>query len=177
MVGVQLSFPRSAHSQRNNYGLTRPYKETVMSMTCRRNVSRINMACAARPVWIMIGLALLAVPVATFADMTQPENICTVAPASPLCTDPDPPPPPNLNCTLLVPDDPLTAKGLATPYQLVATNPADGPCHEVDPNQSAFVEASILDPVTGHISIYRPLVIDQGTDPAVPPVVPNLPDI
>jgi hypothetical protein len=75
-----------------------------------------------------------------------------------------------------VPDDPLTAKGLATPYQLVATNPADGPCHEADPNQSAFVEAAILDPVTGHISIYRPLVIDQGTEPAVPPVVPDLPD-
>ena len=41
-----------------------------MSMTCRRNASRINMACAARPVRIMIGLALLAAPVATFADMT-----------------------------------------------------------------------------------------------------------
>ena len=82
---------------------------------------------------------------------------------------------PNLNCTLVVPDDPLTARGLATPYQLVATNPADGACHEANPDQSAFVEAAILDPETGRLSIYRPLVIDQGTTPAVPPVVPDLP--
>jgi len=75
-----------------------------------------------------------------------------------------------------VPDDPLTARGLATPYQLVATNPANGACHEADPNQSAFVEAAILDPKTGNISIYRPLVIDQGTTPAAAPVVPDLPD-
>ena len=145
-----------------------------MSMTCRHNASRITRACAARPVWIMIGLALLAVPVATFADMTQPRNICIADPNIPQCIDP--PPVPNPNCTLLVPDDPLTARGLATPYQLVATDPADGVCNEVNPDQSAFVEAAILDPKTGHISIYRPLVINQGDDPAVPPVVPNLPD-
>jgi hypothetical protein len=146
-----------------------------MSMTCRRNASRINMACAARPVLIMIGLALLAAPVATFADMTQLQNMCRVAPDSPQCKE-RPRPEPNPNCTLLVPDDPLTARGLATPYQLVATNPADGACHETDPNQSAFVEAAILNPKTGRLSIYRPLVIDQGTTPAVDPVVPGLPD-
>lgn len=146
-----------------------------MSMTCRRNASRINMACAARPVRIMIGLALLAAPVATFADMTQLHNICTVAPDSSQCQN-RPLPEPNANCTLLVPDDPLTARGLATPYQLVATNPADGACHETDPNQSAFVEAAILNPKTGRLSIYRPLVIDQGTTPAAAPVIPVLPD-
>ena len=149
-------------------------KETLMSMTCRRNASRINMACAARPVRLLIGLALLAAPVATFADMTQLQNICTVAPDSPRCKN-GPLPAPNPNCTLLVPDDPLTARGLATPYQLVATNPADGACHEADPDQSAFVEAAILDPETGRLSIYRPLVIDQGTTPAAAPVVPDLP--
>jgi hypothetical protein len=146
-----------------------------MSMTCRHNASRINMACAARPVRLLIGLALLAAPVATFADMTQLQNICTVAPDSPRCNN-GPLPMPNPNCTLVVPDDPLTARGLATPYQLVATNPADGACHEANPNQSAFVEAAILDPETGRIAIYRPLVIDQGTTPAVAPVVPDLPD-
>jgi hypothetical protein len=98
-----------------------------------------------------------------------------VAPDSPQCNN-GPLPAPNPNCTLLVPDDPLTARGLATPYQLVATNPADGACHEADPNQSAFVEAAILDPETGRLSIYRPLVIDQGTTPAAAPVVPDLPD-
>lgn len=146
-----------------------------MSMTCRRNASRINMACAARPVCLMIGLALLATPVGTFADMTQLQNICTVAPDSPRCNN-GPLPEPNPNCTLLVPDDPLTARGLATPYQLVATKPADGACHEANPDQSAFVEAAILDPETGRLSIYRPLVIDQGTTPAADPVVPHLPD-
>jgi hypothetical protein len=100
--------------------------------------------------------------------------VCTVAPDSPQCNN-GPLPEPNPNCTLLVPDDPLTARGLATPYQLVATNPADGACHEANPDQSAFVEAAILDPATGRLSIYRPLVIDQGTTPAVAPVVPDLP--
>ena len=143
-------------------------------MTCRHNASRINMACAARPVRLLIGLALLAAPVATFADMTQLQNVCTVAPDSPLCND-EPLPVPNPDCTLVVPDAPLTARGLATPYQLRATDPAGGPCNEVNPNQSAFVEAAILDLDTGQISIYRPLVIDAGTDPAVLPVAPVLP--
>ena len=98
-----------------------------------------------------------------------------MAPDSPQCNN-GPLPEPNPNCTLLVPDDPLTPRGLATPYQLVATNPADGACHETDPNQSAFVEAAILNPKTGRLSIYRPLVIDQGTTPAAAPVVPDLPD-
>jgi hypothetical protein len=113
--------------------------------------------------------------VATWADMTQLQNICTVAPYSPQCNN-GPLPAPNPDCTLLVPDAPLTAQGLATPYQLVATNPANGACHEANPDQSAFVEAAILDPKTGRIAIYRPLVIDKGTMPAAAPVVPDLPD-
>lgn len=81
---------------------------------------------------------------------------------------------PNPNCTLIVPDAPLTAQGLATPYQLVATNRRKGQCRETNDNQSAFVEATIVDPATGALSIYRPLVIDRGTQPAAPPVVPKL---
>src|SRR5205085_2929029 len=34
---------------------------------------------------------------------------------------------------------------------------------------------AVFDPATGQISIYNPLVIDQGTQPAVAPVVPTLP--
>lgn len=83
--------------------------------------------------------------------------------------------PPNADCTLIVPDNPLSAAGLATPYQLVATDPTKGACHELNDAQSAFVQAAILDPATGQVSAYSPLVIDQGTQPAVPPVVPNLP--
>jgi hypothetical protein len=37
------------------------------------------------------------------------------------------------------------------------------------------VEATILDPATGAVSIYRPLVIDRGTRPAIPTVLPVLP--
>jgi hypothetical protein len=82
---------------------------------------------------------------------------------------------PNPNCSLIVPVDPLSAGGLATPYQLVATDPAAGDCHEANTNQSAFVQAAILDLATGQISVYNPLVIDLGGVPAAAPVVPTLP--
>jgi len=39
----------------------------------------------------------------------------------------------------------------------------------------AFVQATILNPWTGQISVYEPLVITAGTKPAVAPVVPRLP--
>ncbi len=82
---------------------------------------------------------------------------------------------PNPNCTLIVPAAPLTAAGLATPYRFVATKASAGACHEANPDQSAFVEAAILNPATGAISIYHPLVIDDKTQPAVAPVHPTLP--
>ncbi|MEV5703512.1 hypothetical protein AB0K82_00005, partial [Actinoallomurus sp. NPDC052274] len=83
--------------------------------------------------------------------------------------DPDP------NCTLIVPADPLSARGLATPYQLTATNAGMGPCDEANVNQSAFVQATIIDPATGKLSVYSPLVVDRGTRPAAAPVRPTLP--
>jgi hypothetical protein len=81
----------------------------------------------------------------------------------------------NPDCTLIVPAQPLTARGLATPYQLTATNPADGPCNEANTDQSAFVQGVIYDPITGAFSVYNPLIIDEGTQPAVMPTVPTLP--
>jgi hypothetical protein len=75
----------------------------------------------------------------------------------------------SMNCTLTVPDNPLSAKGLATPYQL-----GDG-CTMTDAaNEGAFVEATILEP-TGLVEIYDPLVITAGTTPAVAPVAPRIP--
>src|SRR5206468_3168830 len=71
----------------------------------------------------------------------------------------------NGDCTLIVPPNPLTAQGLATPFQLTATDPDQGPCNESNPNQAVFVQGAIIDPVTGHIAIYNPLVIDKGTQP------------
>ena len=81
----------------------------------------------------------------------------------------------NPDCSLIVPANPLTAQGLATPYQLVASNPSNGPCNEANTMQAAFVQGAILDPTTGAISIYNPLVIDKGTQPAVAPIVPAIP--
>ncbi|MFF3907873.1 hypothetical protein ACFYZJ_18200 [Streptomyces sp. NPDC001848] len=81
---------------------------------------------------------------------------------------------PDPNCTLLVPDNPLTARGLATPYRLVATDPAQGPCHEANPDQSAFVEAAIVAP-DGKLTVYNPLVIDKGTRPAARTARPSVP--
>jgi hypothetical protein len=81
----------------------------------------------------------------------------------------------NGDCTLIVPSHPLSAQGLATPYQLVATDPANGPCNESNKAQAAFAQGAVINPATGQISIYNPLVIDQGTQPAVAPVVPKLP--
>ncbi len=81
----------------------------------------------------------------------------------------------NGDCTLIVPPNPLTAQGLATPYRLTATDPDQGPCNESNPNQAVFVQGAVIDPATGHIAIYNPLVIDKGTKPAIAPVVPQLP--
>ena len=81
---------------------------------------------------------------------------------------------PNPNCTLIVPANPLTAKGLATPYQLVATDAAMGPCNEANGNQSAFVEAAIVT-AGGKVSLYDPLVVDKGTQPAAATVPAQVP--
>jgi len=82
-------------------------------------------------------------------------------------------------CDIIVPAHPLTAKGLATPYQL--TGPAGGSpaatgCQMSNSvNLGAFVQATILNTQTGALSVYNPLVITAGTKPAVAPVVPKLP--
>src|SRR5262245_1844599 len=80
----------------------------------------------------------------------------------------------NMDCTLIVPADPLSAAGLATPYQLVATNPNNGACDEANADQSAFVQGAIITPA-GQISLYNPLVIDRGTQPIAAPAAANVP--
>ena len=85
----------------------------------------------------------------------------------------------NVNCDIIVPANPLSAKGLATPYQLTGTGgmtPAQSGCQMTNAaNLGAFVQATILNTRTGKLSVYDPLVITQGTTPAVAPVVPVLP--
>ncbi len=74
----------------------------------------------------------------------------------------------SMNCTLTVPANPLSAQGLATPYQL-----GDG-CSMADAaNEGAFVEATILAP-NGQLQVYNPLVITAGTTPAATPVAPTI---
>jgi hypothetical protein len=82
------------------------------------------------------------------------------------------------DCELIVPAHPLTAAGLATPYLLTGPggqDPAASGCTQANPNLQAFVQATILDPVTGRLWVYEPLVITAGTNPAVAPVRPRLP--
>jgi hypothetical protein len=78
-----------------------------------------------------------------------------------------------------VPANPLSAQGLATPYQLTGPNgmtPAASGCTMTNAAAlGAFVQATILNPRTGQLYVYDPLVITQGTTPAVAPVVPALP--
>src|SRR5579862_8774893 len=59
--------------------------------------------------------------------MVQSQNMATAAPAAAAAAAAVAP---NPDCTLIVPHNPLTATGLATPFQLVATDPAGGPCNE-----------------------------------------------
>jgi hypothetical protein len=85
----------------------------------------------------------------------------------------------NVSCVLIVPANPLTAPGLATPFQLTGPNgmsPQASGCTMANfANLGAFAQATVLDPATGALSTYEPLVITQGTQPAAAPVVPTLP--
>src|SRR6185312_413939 len=74
----------------------------------------------------------------------------------------------SMNCTVSVPANPLTAAGLATPFQL-----GDGCTWANGGTEGVFIDATILAP-NGQLQIYNPLVIDQGTKPAVAPVAPTI---
>ncbi len=85
----------------------------------------------------------------------------------------------NVNCDIIVPANPLSAQGLAEPYQLTGSDgmtPAQSGCTMTNAaNLGAFVQATIVNTQTGQLSVYDPLVITQGTTPAVAPTVPTLP--
>jgi hypothetical protein len=74
----------------------------------------------------------------------------------------------SMNCTIQVPANPLTARGLATPWQL-----GDGCSMANAGTEGAFVEATILAP-NGSLQVYSPLVVTAGTTPAVAPVAPRI---
>jgi hypothetical protein len=66
-------------------------------------------------------------------------------------------------CVLQVPDNPLTPKGLMTPWILMGAN-----CNQANIGNSRFVHGVVLNNQTGEMFIYNPLVISQGQ-----PVVSN----
>ncbi len=74
----------------------------------------------------------------------------------------------SMNCTLTVPAKPLSAQGLATPWQL-----GDGCSMANAATEGAFVEATILSP-NGQLQVYNPLVITAGTTAAVTPAAPTI---
>jgi hypothetical protein len=74
----------------------------------------------------------------------------------------------SMNCSLTVPANPLTAAGLATPWQL-----GDGCSMANAGTEGAFVEATILAP-NGTVQVYNPLVITAGTTAAVAPTAPTI---
>jgi hypothetical protein len=121
--------------------------------------------------------ATSAPPVSSAAASPTSPAPLTSGPASPTSPASARPvrPAANPDCTLTVPPAPLTARGLATPYRLSATHPGNGPCHEANPGQSAFVQAMVYDPATGALSVYDPLVVDAGRRPAAPPITPAIP--
>src|SRR5438067_889006 len=91
-----------------------------------------------RPRRTMLVVASVAVPLVLVGGAGV-----VLAATAPPAVAPDPaaapaaPADPNPNCSLIVPADPLSAKGLATPYQLVATDRRQGACHESNDAQAA----------------------------------------
>jgi hypothetical protein len=72
------------------------------------------------------------------------------------------------NCTVTVPNRPLTARGLATPWVL-----GDGCTWANGDTEGVFIDATILAP-NGRLQVYNPLVITQGTTPEVAPTRPKI---
>jgi hypothetical protein len=116
-------------------------------------------------------------PVSPSASATASPTPCPSPSASDSATAS--PPAANVNCDIIVPANPLTARGLSTPWQLTGPDgqsPEASGCTEANAaSLGAFVQATILNLSTGALSVYEPLVITKGTTPAVAPVVPKLP--
>jgi hypothetical protein len=74
----------------------------------------------------------------------------------------------SMNCTVSVPANPLSAQGLASPWIL-----GDGCTWANGGTEGVFVDATILSPA-GRLEVYDPLVINQGTAPAVAPAPPTI---
>ena len=120
---------------------------------------------------------LTQIPLGTYVTPTASDSAAALAPAAPAASMTS-----NTTCDIIVPANPLSAQGLATPYVLTGPNgktPAQSGCEMSNGAKlGAFVQATILDPATGALSVYEPLVITKGTSPDTPdrklspPVIP-----
>src|ERR1700744_6035605 len=150
----------------------------------RRRASQNRVARFAVPVAIPVVLALVIGGAIALSDhstnINQTALGASASPsASPSATGTATTTAANVNCDIVVPANPLSAKGLATPYQLTGPGgmsaTASGCTITNAAALGAFVQATILHPHTGQLSVYHPLVVTQGTRPAVGPKVPTLP--
>jgi hypothetical protein len=120
---------------------------------------------------------LTQIPLGTYVTPTASDTAAALATNIPAASTNS-----NTTCDIIVPANPLSAQGLATPYLLTGPNgmtPAQSGCEMSNGAKlGAFVQATILDPATGTLSVYEPLVITQGTRPDTPdmklkpPVIP-----
>jgi hypothetical protein len=112
------------------------------------------------------------------ASPKPPQGTGSAATAQPLAS-PDAASPTRPSCGIIVPADPLSARGLSTPYQLTGpsrTSAAAAGCTlSASVARAGLVRATILDPATGAVAVYTPAVVTKGAAPAAAPVAPDLP--
>jgi hypothetical protein len=110
---------------------------------------------------------LTQIPLGTYVAPTASNTAAALGAAAPAGTTAQ-----KTTCEIIVPAHPLSAQGLATPYQLTGAHgmsPARSGCQMSNGAKlGAFVQATILDPATGALSVYEPLVITRGTRPDTP---------
>jgi hypothetical protein len=128
---------------------------------------------------LLIGIVIVVFGGHGISDISQTALGASASPSASGSTTPATTAAANVSCDIIVPANPLSATGLATPYQLTGTGgmtAAQSGCTMTNAaNLGAFVQATILNPRTGQLAVYDPLVVTQGTTPAVAPVVPTLP--
>jgi hypothetical protein len=154
-----------------------------------RGLSRVAGQLAAPAVFgLVIGVVLAyqsgtsnsgltQIPLGTYVTPAASETAAALPTTAPAASGSS-----STTCTIIVPAHPLSAQGLATPYQLTGPHgmtPARSGCEMSNGAKlGAFVQATILDPATGALSVYEPLVITRGSRPDTPgmklspPVIP-----
>jgi len=70
-------------------------------------------------------------------------------------------------CSLIVPNLPLTSIGLSTPF--IYKN-----CDQTNNSQASFIEAVILNKNNGSLRIYSPLIVNANTQPLLPIAIPYI---